>query len=94
MQLTLNFVEITSFSSADSATIGLIVDPGGYKPCIDLFINGFFGLLSISFQLSWLIPYKNRFGSKDGEECIAINSPVKISITHIDPALSLRSSLH
>jgi hypothetical protein len=58
VQLTLNFVEITSFSSAESATIGLMVDPGGYKPCIDLLIKGFFGLLSISFQLPWIYSHK------------------------------------
>ena len=40
----INDTEITLFSNADSATIGFIVEPGGYKPVIDLFISGFFCL--------------------------------------------------
>ena len=70
------FVEITSFSKAESATIGLIVEPGEYKPETVLFNKGFKGFFLISFHFFFSIPYKNKFGSKDGEEFIAIISPV------------------
>ena len=58
---------MTLFSSADSATIGFIVEPGGYNPVIDLFISGFFGLVLIFSQFSKLIPYKNKLGSNEGD---------------------------
>ena len=41
LQLTFRSGVITSFSSAESATIGLIVEPGEYKPETVLFNNGF-----------------------------------------------------
>ena len=41
-----------------------------------LFNNGLSGSLFISFHSLELIPYKNKFGSNDGDECIAIISPV------------------
>ena len=47
----MKFGEITLFSKADKATIGLIVEPGEYKPDIVLLINGFkffYELLSVS----------------------------------------------
>ena len=50
MHLTLKFGEITLFSRADKATIGLIVDPGEYNPEIVLLINGLSGLSLISSQ--------------------------------------------
>ena len=56
-------------------TIGLIVDPGEYRPEIDLFTRGFKGLFLINCQSSLLIPNKNKLGSKEGEECIATISP-------------------
>ena len=59
---------ITSFSKAERATIGFIVDPGEYKPETVLFNKGFKGSLWISFHLFFSIPYKNKFGLKDGEE--------------------------
>ena len=40
------------------------------------------------------MPNKNKLGSKDGDDCMAIISPEKISITHIEPALSFKSSVH
>ena len=40
------------------------------------------------------MPNKNKLGLKDGEDCIAITSPEKMSITHIEPDLSFRSSVH
>ena len=65
-----------SFSNADKATIGFMVEPGEYNPATVLFIKGFRGFPLISCQSFWLIPYKNKFGLKDGEECIANISPV------------------
>jgi len=41
VHLTLNFVSITLFSKAESATIGFIVEPGEYRPERVLFISGF-----------------------------------------------------
>ena len=67
---------MTLFSSADKATTGFIVEPGEYNPEIVLLIKGLFGLFLILSQSLKLIPYKNKFGSNDGEECIAIISPV------------------
>ena len=67
---------ITSNSKADKATKGLIVEPGEYKPAIDLFINGFKGLAFISFHSSLLIPCIKLFGLKVGEDAKAIISPV------------------
>ena len=75
LQLTFIFVVITSFSKAERATRGFIVDPGEYKPETVLFNKGFKGLLLISFHLFFSIQYKNKFGSNDGEEFIAIISP-------------------
>ena len=82
-----------SFSSADKATIGLIVDPGEYSPDIVLFNSGFKLSFCNSFHFFSSMPYKKIFGSNDGEEFIAKISPVKMSITQMDPALSLRSSV-
>ena len=76
------------FSRADKATIGFIVEPGEYLPDIVLLIRGFKGLFFINCQSSVLIPNKNKLGSYEGEDCIAIISPEKISITEIEPALS------
>ena len=39
------------------------------------------------------MPKTNEFGSKEGDEFIATIEPVKISITHIEPALSFNNSL-
>ena len=52
LQLTFKFVVITSFSRAESATIGLIVEPGEYKPETVLFNKGFKGFFVISFLAS------------------------------------------
>jgi hypothetical protein len=52
VHLTLKSVLIISFSKADKATIGLIVEPGEYKPEIVLLINGLSGLFIIDFQFS------------------------------------------
>ena len=76
MQRTFWFGEITSFSRADNATIGFIVEPGEYNPDTVLLISGYNGSSLMSFQSFILIPYKNKLGSNDGEECIAITSPV------------------
>ncbi|GIS77123.1 MAG: hypothetical protein CM1200mP13_04820 [Candidatus Pelagibacterales bacterium] len=50
LQLTFIFVVITSFSNAESATRGLIVEPGEYKPETVLFNRGFNGFFLISFH--------------------------------------------
>ena len=63
------------FSKADKATIGLIVDPGEYLPLIVLLTKGLSGLFLINCQSSWLIPNKNKLGSKEGDDCIATISP-------------------
>ena len=76
------------------STIGLIVEPGEYNPVKVLLVKGFKGLFLINCHSSWLMPNTNKLGSKEGEECMATISPVKISITLIDPALSLNRSLH
>ena len=76
LQLTFRFGVTTSFSRAESATKGLIVEPGEYRPETVLFNKGFNGSFLIYFHLFFSIPYKNKFGSKDGEEFIAIISPV------------------
>ena len=47
-----------------------------YKPDRVLLTNGFNGLFLINCQSSWLIPNRNKFGSNEGEDCIAIISPV------------------
>ena len=91
LQCTVNSGFIISFSKADNATIGLIVDPGEYLPLIVLFTKGFIGLFLINCQSSWLMPNKNKLGLKEGDDCIAITSPEKISITHIEPALSFNN---
>ena len=46
------------------------------NPDKDLFVKGFNGLFLINCQSSSLIPNKNKFGSNEGEEYIAIISPV------------------
>ncbi len=65
-----------SFSRAESATIGFTVEPGDYSPDTVLFNKGFNGSFLILFQFSLSIPYKNKFGLNDGEEFMAIISPV------------------
>ena len=57
-------------------SIDLNVEPGEYRPETVLFNKGFKGFFWISFHLFISIPYKNKFGSKDGEEFIATISPV------------------
>ena len=51
LQLTFKFVVITSFSRAESATKGLIVEPGEYNPETVLFNKGFNGFFLISFHI-------------------------------------------
>ena len=63
-------------SKAARATKGLKVEPGEYKPAIDLFTKGFKGSSLISPQSLWPIPCVNLFGSYVGEDAIAIISPV------------------
>ena len=50
MHRTVNFGEITSFSNADKATIGLMVEPGEYNPATVLLIKGFKGFSLMSCQ--------------------------------------------
>ena len=50
MHRTVNLGEITSFSNADKATKGLMVEPGEYNPATVLLISGFNGLSLISCQ--------------------------------------------
>ncbi len=63
-------------SNAARATKGLKVEPGEYRPAIDLFTKGFKGSSLISPQSLCPIPWVNLFGSYVGEEAIAITSPV------------------
>ena len=64
------------FSKAERSTIGFIAEAGEYNPEIVLLSKGFSGFVLIDPQSFSLIPYKNKLGSKLGEECIAIISPV------------------
>ena len=51
------------YSKAARATNGFIVDPGEYKPAIDLLTKGLSLLFLIAFQSFLLMPYVNLFGS-------------------------------
>ena len=64
------------FKKRNVKTIGLSVEPGEYKPDNVLFTSGFNGSFFINCQSSWLIPKRNKFGSNEGDECMAIISPV------------------
>ena len=48
--------------------MGLIVEPGEYKPDKVLFSKGFNGFLVIFFHSSLPMPYMNIFGSNVGED--------------------------
>ena len=60
---------------------------------MDLLIKGLLVLFIRSFQSELLIPCTNLFALKVGLDTIATMSPVKISITQIDPLLPFSSSL-
>ena len=53
-----------------------MVEPGEYNPEIVLLINGFNSSNLILSHSFWLIPCINKFGLNEGDECIAIISPV------------------
>ena len=65
--LFFKFGAITSFSNADKATSGFIVEPGEYNPETDLFSRGFKGSLLMFFHSLIFIPWTNKFGIKEGD---------------------------
>ena len=50
-------------ASSASAFIGLTVEPGGYSPCVTLFINGTWSFCDSMFHSRWLMPSEKLLGS-------------------------------
>ena len=64
------------FQNDESHQLELIKKIRLYRPEIVLLINGLNGFEFKSFHSFSPIPYKKSFGLNEGEECIAIISPV------------------
>ena len=75
-------------SSPASATIGLMVDPGGYSPLVLLSKRGRSSLFLSSSYCLTDIPSTNQLGSKEGVLTKLITEPSVTSISAITPLVS------